>query len=99
LQTRGTIFHHKDMVFQNGGVSNKYLILLNSPSKNDPYLFVKTTSQQKGKQKKTGCLKQDGLFFIPAGITFFPKDTWVQLFPIFPITTDDIDNNNDITIV
>jgi len=49
LQTRGTIYHHRKLVFHNGFIGKKYLILLNTPGKNEPYLFVKTTSQKKDK--------------------------------------------------
>lgn len=96
MRTRGAIYHHKDMVFHNGGISNKYLILLNSPAKNDPYLFVKTTTQEKGKSKTKGCLKAESLYFIPGGTTFFPRDTWVQLFERYEIEPSRIDNNADI---
>jgi hypothetical protein len=46
LQTRGAIYHHNKLVFHNGFTGKKYLILLNTPVKNEPYLFVKTTSQK-----------------------------------------------------
>ena len=46
-----------------------------------------------------GCIKNRSLFFIPAGKTFFPKDTWVQLFELYPIAPKDIDTNKDISIV
>ncbi len=87
------------MAFYNGGISNKYLILLNSPKRSEPYLFVKTTSQQKDKSKKTGCLENDSLFFIPTGTTFFQKDTWIQLHEIYPIQPDHIHNNSKIEFI
>jgi len=99
LHARGTIFHHRQLVFHNGFVGKKYLILLNTPSKNEPYIFVKTTSQQKGKPTKIGCIKSHSTFFMPAGKTFFPKDTWVQLFELYPIPAADINNSNGISIV
>jgi hypothetical protein len=98
LQTRGTIYHHSQLVFHNGFIGKKYLILLNSPSKDEPYLFVKTTSQQKNKPETLGCIKDRSLFFIPAGKMFFKKDTWVQLYEIYEFLPDDIDNNADITV-
>ncbi len=99
MQTRGAIYHHKKLVFQNGIIGKKYLILLNTPSKNDPYLFVKTTSQKKDRPTTPGCIKQQSLFFIPAGKTFFSLDTWVQLYEIYPITPKDIDSKKDITVI
>jgi hypothetical protein len=98
LKTRGAIYHHKQLVFQNGQIGKKYLILLNSPSKNEPYLFVKTTSQKKDRPTTHGCIKKRSLFFIPAGKTFFKLDTWVQLFELYPIPPEDIDTDKDITI-
>lgn len=98
MKTRGAIYHHKQLVFHNGFTGKKYLILLNSPGKNEPYLFVKTTSQKKEKPTTPGCIKNHSLFFIPAGKTFFKLDTWVQLFEIYPILPQDIDTNKDITI-
>lgn len=99
MHTRGTIFHHSQLVFHNGFVGKKYLVLLNTPSKKEPYLFVKTTSQQKNKPIRAGCLKRLSLFFIPADKTFFPKDTWVQLFDLYQIQPKDIDTNKDISVV
>jgi hypothetical protein len=98
LKTRGAIYHHKKLVFHNGSIGKKYLLLLNSPSKNEPYLFVKTTSQKKDKPTTPGCISHYSLFFIPASKTFFIVDTWVQLFEIYPISPNDIDTNKDITI-
>lgn len=101
MHARGTIFHHSQLVFHNGFVGKKYLVLLNTPSKNEPYLFVKTTSQKKDKPTTAGCIKNHrlSLFFIPAGKTFFSKDTWVQLFELYPISPKDIDTNKDISVV
>ena len=98
MKTRGAIYHHKQLIFHNGFIGKKYLILLNSPVKNEPYLFVKTTSQQKDKPTTPGCISHHSLFFIPANKTFFIMDTWVQLFEIYPISPKDIDTNKDITI-
>ena len=72
--------------------------MLNSPSKNEPYLFVKTTSQKKDRPTTPGCIKQRSLFFIPAGKTFFKIETWVQLFEIYPIPPKDIDKDKNITV-
>ena len=98
MQTRGAIYHHNELVFHNGVVGKKYLILLNTPAKNEPYLFVKTTSQKKDKPATPGCIKERSLFFIPAGKTFFKLDTWVQLYEIYPIQPKDIDTDKNITI-
>ena len=98
MQTRGAIYHHSQLVFHNGFIGKKYLILLNSPDRKEPYLFVKTTSQKKDKPVKVGCIKKRSLFFIPAGKTFFKKDTWIQLYELYPIPPEDIDSINEITL-
>lgn len=98
MQTRGAIYHHTRLVFHNGFIGKKYIILLNSPAKKESYLFVKTTSQQKDKPAKAGCIKERSLFFIPAGKTFFKKDTWVQLYELYEFTPDEIDNNKEIIV-
>ena len=99
MHARGTIFHHRQLVFHNGLIGKKYLVLLNTPSQKEPYLFVKTTSQQKDKPTTAGCLKKRSLFFIPAGKAFFTKNTWVQLYELYPILPKDIDANKDISFV
>lgn len=98
MQTRGAIYHHTQLVFHNGFIGKKYIILLNSPAKKEPYLFVKATSQQKHKPARAGCIKERSLFFIPAGKTFFKKDTWVQLYELYEFTPDEIDNNKEMTV-
>ena len=98
MNPRGTIYHHKNMIFHNGVTGIKYLILLNTPSHKEPYLFVKTTSQQKNRPTIAGCIKKSSLFFISAGKTFFHKDTWVQLYEIYEMQPKEIDKNRDITV-
>lgn len=98
MQTRGAIYHHSGLTFFNGVIGKKYLILLNTPAKNEPYLFVKTTSQKKDRLSTPGCIKEKSLFFIPAGKTFFWQDTWVQLYDIYEFTPHEIDNNKEVTI-
>lgn len=99
MHTRGNIFHHKDLVFKNGFTGNKYLILLNTPSKNEPCLFVKTTSQKKDKPEIAGCLERISLFFIPGGKSFFPLNTWVQLYELYRFNPGHVDQSRDINKV
>ena len=98
MQTRGAIYHHRQLVFHNGFTGKKYLVLLNTPTKKEPYIFVKTTSQQKNRLTKPGCIQEKSLFFIPAGKTFFKKNTWVQLYELYPIPPEDIDSMDEITL-
>ncbi len=99
MQTRGAIFHHKRLVFHNGFVGKKYLIFLNTPGEGEPCLFVKTTSQEKNKPARPGCIKERSLFFIPSGKTFFKRDTWVQLYEIYPIPQEDVARDKNISSV
>jgi len=97
VAVRGTIYHHRQLVFKNGFAGKKYIILLNTPGPNDPYLFVKTTAQKKDKPSKPGCIENRSLFFIPAKTTFFESDTWIQLHEIYSITPDVVIKDSDIT--
>lgn len=88
MVSRGTILFHKNFVYEDGTAGRKYLILLNTPKKNDPYLVVKTTSQRKNKPQTAGCIERLSLFFIPARTAFFPVDTWVQLYSLEAVDQD-----------
>lgn len=76
---KGEIFFHKNLLFKNGETGEKYLVLMNTPTKQDKYVFCKTTTQQKTKSKNPGCNPGELVFFIPAQKDWFPKDTWIQL--------------------
>ena len=95
---RGTICHHRELIFHNGFTGKKYLILLNTPDKNEPCLFVKTTSQKKDKPTIPGCIKDRSLYLIPAKKTFFKLDTWVQLYEIYAMPSKDVDDDKDISV-
>ena len=98
MQTRGAIYHHSRLIFHNDFTGKKYLVLLNTPCKKEPYLFIKTTSQKKNKPSTSGCIKDRSLYFISTGKTFFKKDTWAQLYEIYAIHPHDIDNKKEITV-
>jgi len=65
LQARGAIYHHTQLVFHNGFIGKKYIILLNSPAKKDPYLFgkLKLISEKIQIYQKKG--RQLFLYMIP----------------------------------
>lgn len=97
MHIRGTIFHHPQLVFHNGFTSNKYLILLNSPHKSDPYFFVKTTSQQKNKPSTPGCSESFHVFFLDtASNSFFHLPTWVQLYESYLMSQNDVEEDTDL---
>jgi len=99
LQTRGAIYFHPSFEFKNGDTGRKLVLLLNTPSKNDPYLFVKTTSRQKDKPLRPGCIEERSLFFIPAGTTFFKENTWVELYERYPMRPNDVSKNKDMKLI
>lgn len=99
MQVRGAIYYHPMFEFKNGETSEKLIILLNTPSKKEPYLFVKTTSQQKDKPLSPGCIKKMSLFFIHAGKDFFKKNTWVQLYERYSMPPSDVEKNKDMKVI
>ena len=99
MAVRGTIYHHSKFLFKNGFSGVKCIVLLNTPGASQPYLFVKTTSQRKGKPLKQGCIENRSLFFIPAETTFFEMDTWILLHEIYQLTPDVVEKDPDLRIL
>ena len=82
---KGTILFHEKFRFVDGELGEKLLIILNTPDpKVEPYLLCRVTSQGKNKPRIFGCQEDLSLFFLPANHDFFEKDTWIQLYEIFP---------------
>jgi hypothetical protein len=79
---KGTVFLHKNFEFANGGIADKYFIVLNNPGPEDPILACRTTSKGQRKPQAPGCHYQKNLFLIEGGYDFFPLRTWVQ-FNVF----------------
>lgn len=80
---RGSVYLHTDFQFPNGDKGRKLLIQLNTPSQDEPYLFVQTTSQPKNRPATPGCIPHRSLFFVEANKPFFDKNTWIQLHPVY----------------
>jgi len=88
---RGHILFHKKFEFKNGELGEKLIIILNNPDPSkEPYLVCRTTSQEKNKPRKFGCNKELSLFYLPANHDFFEKDTWIQLYEIFPFNASSL---------
>jgi len=83
---RGRIYFHNDFGFHDGDNGKKFIILINNPQNLEPYLFIKTTTQQKNKPAVEGCHIKEEVFYIPSGKSFFLKNTWVQLHEIYAFT-------------
>ena len=96
MAVRGDIFYHKEFELHSGGSGEKLILLLNTPGANEPYLFVKPTSQTTNKPYRSGCIEKQQLFFVPAKTTFFEKDTWIELYELYEILPVNIDNNPKI---
>jgi len=101
MNVRGSVYHNPNFIFHDGAIGNKLLILLNTPTGSEDYLFVKTTSKQKERTKKPGCRKHyaQGHYFIPKETEYFHEDTWVLLYELYPISPEDIDNLDDWRIL
>ncbi len=93
--SRVSIYYNSEFKFYNGIVGNKLLVLLNTPMRNQEFLFVTTTSRRKRRMNKPGCGKyyQQGEYFIKKGQSGFDKDTWLILCDIYPFKAKDIDDN------
>ena len=91
--TCGSVFVQEDFKFRDETTGKKILVLLNRPTGNDPYVVVKTTSQQHSKPKTSGCIqKYHQAFFIAAKRPFFHKDTWIQLDDLFLLSNTHMRN-------
>ena len=99
MQIRGAIYYHPSFEFTNGETGKKLIILLNTPAKKEPYIFVKTTSQQKDKPLSPGCIKKRNLYFIPAGKSFFQENTWIELYERYVMMPEDVDKNKDMKVI
>ncbi len=105
MNLKGKVYHNPTFKFHDGEEGNKLLILLNTPTNDDEYLFVKTTShkvvktahQEKERSTIPGCGKnpiyEQGEYFLPKGTLFFDLPTWVIVSEIYPISPDDIKTN------
>ena len=80
---RGSVYLHKGLQFPNGDSGTKLLVQVNTPLRNESYLFVRTTSQEKNRPRTPGCIPRLSLFFVEAGKPFFDKNTWIQWYPVF----------------
>ena len=75
----GAVLSWKEFQFDDGGVSDKLLVVLGAKAGKN-YLMVLTTSQPHGRESNPGCHADDGYFFIDAGSHGFPKATWLELY-------------------
>lgn len=88
--TRGTVLFHEKFKFPDGEYGEKLLVVLNTPTKDEPYLVCKTTSHCKYCITKEGCHSDKGIYHIKAKRDGFLDDTWIQLSPIMAFSREEI---------
>jgi hypothetical protein len=87
---KGTVFHCVDFEFKNGEEKSKYLVQLNEPEGDEPYIVCKTTSNSKNKRLDPPCQPKVSLFALRANHDFFRLDTWLQLYDLYEIVPDEL---------
>ena len=80
---RGTVFLHKNYQFPDGGIADKFFIIVNNPGPNDPFLACKTTSKQDSRPDKEGCHYLKNLYILRPNDDFFKLKTWVQFYILY----------------
>ena len=74
----GEIVYSKKYTFPDGSISDKFIINLNDPQPNEPYLILLVTSKQYFRETKPGCHSSVGYYVIPEKVDYFDRDiTWV----------------------
>jgi hypothetical protein len=91
---RGKVFFHKQFQFNDGGQSDKLLIVVNEPKGNADWIWIKTTSKPKP-QNTRGCHSFSNLFVLEQGDDFLSKKTWVQFLDIYNISTEALKDGID----
>lgn len=87
---KGAILYHKDFAFPDGGVSDKLFVLLNNPSKFQPYLFCKTTSKPKFNITKMGCYSDKNIYYVDAHRDWFKLNTWIQFHELYQLNAAEL---------
>lgn len=81
----GAVLSWEDFKFEDGGESDKLLIVLGA-RKGVNAIAVVCTSKQRSKKALAGCHEQEGYYFIPGGgRNWFKLDTWVELHRSFEL--------------
>jgi len=85
---QGTVYLHLDYRFPDGGIADKFFIILNSPRENEFFITCKTTKEQKCRPDKEGCHNESNLYVLKENDDFFPLKTWVQFHEYYPISQE-----------
>jgi len=91
--TPGELFYWPQHKFDDGGTSDKLLIILNT-QRNGVHLAAYTTSQgvKRGWSEEEGCMAEDEIYFIREGTNGFISPTWVQLYRLQEYEVDRLEN-------
>lgn len=76
---KGTVLHHTNLLYKDGEIGNKLLIVLNNQCNTDPYLCCKTTSKKRYGIDTEGCYYKNNIFLTTKKP--FDSKTWVQFDP------------------
>jgi len=74
----GCVIHWENYQFSDGTKANKYLVILGC-KQGANYLAVLGTSKQHRRTFTPGCNARESYYHVPAGIAWFPLDTWLVL--------------------
>ena len=88
---RGHFYVDKHFQFSDGATGKKIILCLNNPSPGEPFLVLKTTSQEKRyKGLSGGCHTDRFVFFLSSSYSDpLDKPTYVHMNEIFPYQQDD----------
>lgn len=79
----GTALFFKDFRFKDGGISDKLVIVLNTPQKDQPYLLCPTTSKQHHRKSQLGCHSEANYFYVDENQDNFDVNTWILFHVIY----------------
>jgi len=90
--TPGELFYWPEHEFDDGGTSNKLLVILNH-QRNGIHLAVLTTSQSNQRwPEKEGCDVEREVFCILENTHNFQRSTWLQLYRVKEYEVDYLEN-------
>jgi hypothetical protein len=83
---RGEIIFSPQFKFEDGGTSEKLLIVLNEATSTTHYLLLLATTKQRNKTSVEGCHAKKGYFVVHPNTDFFNQITWIMFDRIYEYT-------------